>query len=112
MTEPNGRVTLRDVYEIVQRLEDNLRRDVRDLAEAINRIDRQGSIGTRDELREHDKRIEQNTAAINLLQTSVAVAGAEQRVFLGLGSRVAAVAGWLVAGALAVADVATKIIFR
>lgn len=123
-------VSLREVYNIAKGLEDRFdrrfgelrrdvkewageqRRDLKELHAKIDRVDREGSIGTREELQEHERRIDENARAIGKLQTHAAVTAGEQRVFLGIGGRIAAIVGWLVAGALALADLATKIIFR
>ena len=60
MTDPT--IKIKDVYDIAERLEDKVdrrfdevRKDFQDFRVALERIDREGSIGTRDTLAQHDR---------------------------------------------------------
>ena len=63
---PDPTIKIKDVYEIAERLEDKVdrrfdevRKDFQEFRNALERIDREGSIGTRDTLAQHARDLEE-----------------------------------------------------
>lgn len=63
MTDPT--IKIKDVYDIAERLEDKVdrrfdevRKDFQEFRAALERIDREGSIGTRDTLTQHERQLD------------------------------------------------------
>lgn len=73
MTEPT--IKIKDVYDIAERLEDKVdrrfdevRRDFQDFRSALERIDREGSIGTRDTLTQHERALSELDRRVELVE--------------------------------------------
>lgn len=64
----DDRIQIKDVYDIVERLEDKFDKrfdtftsEIQKLGSQLERIDREGSIGTRDQLADQDRRLEDHS---------------------------------------------------